>query len=91
MRYWFPDTGTARLRQGFTKSTLRFNDTIHAREDRQKADKARTKLLQKWTACAKADYRIGAILIFLNYTPPPQGHPKVKEKPGAATEADPGI
>ena len=44
LRYWFPDTGTARLRQGFTKPTLRFIDTIHARENRQKADKARTKL-----------------------------------------------
>ena len=58
LRYWFPDTGAARLRQGFTKPTLRFIDTIHARENRQKADKARTKLLQKWTACAKVDYLI---------------------------------
>ena len=47
--------------------------------------------LYKLMDWAKVDYRIGAILIFLNYTPPPQGHPKVKEKPGAATEADPGI
>lgn len=39
----FPDTGTARLRQGFTKPTLRFIDTIHAR----RTDKRKANMVQK--------------------------------------------